>query len=187
MRPARAQRPLHRCSGRRTVGCPEAVLAGIYRIREPQMTTNMCINARDAMPKGGEVPGPGVDPLKYQTPAAATARGAAPAAANRDASTSNEMLTLKIRYKEPTGTESKLLSFPLTDRGGQFARATQDFRFAASVAEFGMILRDSSYRGKASISDVLDNAQGSKGADRNGYRQEFINLVSRARTIRGIE
>src|SRR6185369_3925285 len=60
----------------------------------------------EIVPRGSEVPGPNVDPLKYQTPA--TARGAAPAA-NRDAA-SNETLTLKIRYKEPTGTESKLIS-----------------------------------------------------------------------------
>ncbi len=136
----------------------------------------------EIVPRGGDVPGPNVDPLKYQIPAAD--RAVAPAA-NRNAS--NEMLTLKIRYKEPTGTESKLISLPLVDRKTQFSRASADFRFAASVAEFGMILRDSPYRGKASISDVLENAQGSKGTDRNGYRQEFIGLVSRARTIRGIE
>jgi Ca-activated chloride channel family protein len=98
-----------------------------------------------------------------------------------------ETLTLKIRYKDPDGTESKLLSLPLTDREGAFSKASADFRFAASVAEFGMILRDSPYRGKASVGDVIENAQASKGSDRNGYRQEFIGLVQKARQLRGRE
>jgi Ca-activated chloride channel family protein len=133
----------------------------------------------EIVPRGGSVPGPDIDPLKYQTPAPA------PAAATRNGST--ETLTLKIRYKDPDGTESKLLSLPLTDREGTFSKASADFRFAASVAEFGMILRDSPYRGKASVGEVIENAQASKGSDRNGYRQEFIGLVQRARQLRGRE
>jgi Ca-activated chloride channel family protein len=135
----------------------------------------------EIVPKGGAIPGPDVDPLKYQTPAQAPA----PAAQARNGST--ETLTLKIRYKDPDGTESKLLSLPLTDREGTFSKASADFRFAASVAEFGMILRDSPYRGKASVGEVIENAQASKGSDRNGYRQEFIGLVQRARQLRGRE
>ena len=96
------------------------------------------------------------------------------------------MLNLKIRYKDPNGTESKLLSLPLVDREANFSRASADFRFAASVAEFGMILRDSPYRGNATVSEILENAQASKGQDRNGYRQEFVGLVQRARTLRGL-
>jgi Ca-activated chloride channel family protein len=119
------------------------------------------------------VPGPSVDPLKYQTPAQASA------ARNN----STETLTLKIRYKEPDGTESKLLSFPLVDREAAFSKATADFRFAAAVAQFGMILRDSPYRGNSTLANVQDTAQGSKGQDRNGYRQEFIELVKRARSM----
>ena len=134
----------------------------------------------EIVPKGGAIPGPDVDPLKYQTPAAAPA----PAAKDRNGST--ETLTLKIRYKDPDGTESKLLSLPLTDREATFSKASVDFRFAASVAEFGMILRDSPYRGKASVGEVLENAQASRGQDRNGYRQEFIQLVQRSRSILGV-
>jgi Ca-activated chloride channel family protein len=135
----------------------------------------------EIVPRGGSVPGPDIDPLKYQTPAQAPA----PAPQARNGST--ETLTLKIRYKDPDGTESKLLSLPLTDREGTFSKASADFRFAASVAEFGMILRDSPYRGKASVGEVIENAQASKGSDRNGYRQEFIGLVQRARQLRGRE
>jgi Ca-activated chloride channel family protein len=129
----------------------------------------------EIVPRGGSVPGPSVDPLKYQTPV----QTPAPAARNN----SNETLTLKIRYKDPDGTESKLLSFPLVDRAGPFSKASVDFRFAASVAEFGMILRDSPYRGNATLADALDMAQGSKGPDRTGYRQEFIQLVQKARSL----
>jgi Ca-activated chloride channel family protein len=129
----------------------------------------------EIVPRGGSVPGPGVDPLKYQTPV----QTPAPVVRNN----SNETLTVKIRYKDPDGTESKLLSFPLVDREAQFSKASTDFRFAASVAEFGMILRDSPYRGNATLADALDMAQGSKGPDRTGYRQEFIQLVQKARSL----
>ena len=93
------------------------------------------------------------------------------------------MLTLKIRYKDPDGTTSKLLDVPLSDRGGAFLNASQDFRFAASVAAFGMILRDSPYKGDVSLDTVMGMAQQSRGADRGGYREEFISLVRRARAL----
>ena len=116
-----------------------------------------------------------MDPLKYQEqPAPPPARNA-----------SNETLTVKIRYKEPAGTESKLLSFPLVDREQTFARAGADFRFAAAVASFGMILRDSPYKGTATFDSVLGIAEDSLGSDRNGYRREFLQLAQRARAIRG--
>jgi Ca-activated chloride channel family protein len=134
----------------------------------------------EIIPRGGAVPGPDVDPLKYQP-------AATPAPVPQPRNISGETLTLKIRYKDPDGTESKLISLPLTDREGTFSKATADFRFAASVAEFGMILRNSPYRGKASVGEVIENAQASKGSDRNGYRQEFIQLVQRARSLRGLE
>jgi Ca-activated chloride channel family protein len=121
-----------------------------------------------------EIAVPGVDPLKYQTPAAPVR------SSSRD---TRETLTLKIRYKDPDGSQSKLLEVPLVDAGRSFSSASTDYRFAASVAAFGMILRDSPYKGNASLGAVLDMAEGSRGADRNGYRQEFIGLVNRARTL----
>ena len=80
-----------------------------------------------------------------------------------------------------------MLSLPLTDREGTFSKASADFRFAASVAEFGMILRNSPYRGNATVGEVIENAQASRGSDKNGYRQEFIQLVQKARQLRGRE
>ena len=125
----------------------------------------------EIVPRGVAIDAPGIDPLKYQQPAAA------PPARNA----SNETLTVKVRYKEPAGSDSKVLEFPLVDREQTFARASSDFRFAAAVASFGMILRDSPYKGTSTIDSVLSMAEDSIGADKNGYRQEFLQLVRRAR------
>ena len=94
---------------------------------------------------------------------------------------SEEMLTLKLRYKEPEKDESKLLTFPFIDSGNSFADASVDFRFAASVASFGMILRDSDYRGDSTVDSVLTSAEEAQGPDEFGYRKEFIELVKKYR------
>ena len=73
---------------------------------------------------------------------------------------------------------------PLIDRGVGFSNASADFRFASAVAGFGMILRDSAYKGSATLDWVLATAQNSRGVDKNGYRQEFISLVQRAMQVR---
>jgi len=92
---------------------------------------------------------------------------------------------VKIRYKDPTASDSKLLVFPLIDREQPFARATPDFRFAAAVASFGMILRDSPYKGTSTLDSVLSIAEDGIGSDRSGYRREFMQIVQQARQIRG--
>jgi Ca-activated chloride channel family protein len=73
---------------------------------------------------------------------------------------------------------------PLIDRGAGFSNASPDFRFASAVAGFGMILQNSAYKGSATLDWVLATAQNSRGADKNGYREEFIRLVQRAIQIR---
>jgi Ca-activated chloride channel family protein len=100
-----------------------------------------------------------------------------------DAKQKQEMLTVKLRYKEPDGKQSREVEYATVDRGTTFASASADTRFAAAVAEFGMILRESSYRGKASIDHVIDTASGAKGTDANGYRAEFVQL---AETCKGL-
>ena len=92
----------------------------------------------------------------------------------RDAARSPELLYVKIRYKEPDGLESRLFDHAVLDRG---SRPSHDFRFAASVAAFGMILRDSEHRGTATIDDVLALAERSLGEDEEGYRAEFVRMV----------
>lgn len=125
----------------------------------------------ELVPPGVDISIPGVDPLKYQTPAKTVP------------SSSRETLTLKIRYKDPEGSQSKLLEVPLVDSGKTFSAASTDFRFAASVAGFGMILRDSPYKGNLSLDGVNEMATAAKGPDRNGYRGEFIGLVRQARSL----
>jgi Ca-activated chloride channel family protein len=111
-------------------------------------------------------PARGTDPLRYQQP-----RGPTGAAA------SGELLTVKLRYKAPDGDVSRLLVHPLHDRGGALVSASRDFRFAAAVAEWGMLLRGSRFRGAASYGAVADLARGALGEDRGGYRGEFLRLV----------
>jgi Ca-activated chloride channel family protein len=121
---------------------------------------------------------PPVDPLKYQqVPKPA-------AGAIRSGNQSDEMLTVKLRYKKPDGDKSELMEQGLVDKGAQFAQASPDLKFAAAVAEFGMILRDSNYKGNGTLSAVLAWAQEGKGADTNGYRAGFIGLVRKARAVR---
>ncbi len=115
---------------------------------------------------------PAVDPLKYQAPATAAA-----------ASSSAQMLTVKLRHKEPAGDESKLAERTLMDEGASFAQASADFRFVAAVAEFGMILRASPHKGSGTFSAVLDWALEAKGSDATGYRAGFVELVRKAQGL----
>ena len=120
---------------------------------------------------------PPVDPLKYQGEAA-------PSSAFRGAKRpQGELLTVKLRYKEPEGETSKLLERPFVDDGEVFANAAPDFKFAAAVAEFGMILRQSEFKGQGSLGAVAEWAQEGKGADANGYRAGFLELVRKAQRL----
>ena len=93
---------------------------------------------------------------------------------------SSELLTVRVRYKLPTGSESRLLSRPVTDRN---AEPDEDFRFASAVAGFAMLLRDSEHRGTASFERVIALARGARGSDVEGYRAEFVGLVETARDL----
>ena len=126
----------------------------------------------ELVPKGQNVDVPRVDPLKYQKPGQKT----------RDAER-GETLTLKLRYKQPDGDTSHLLTFPVKDKGGRFADASPDFRFAAGVAAFGMVLRESEHKGDADFDLVLKLAEEGKGRDAFGYRGEFIGLVRSAKAL----
>lgn len=94
-----------------------------------------------------------------------------------------ELLTLRLRYKEPEQNESRLLEFAAKDSGVRFDQASTEFRFAASVAAFGMVLRDSSGRGSATLAAVEEYAAGTVGKDVNGHRAEFLDLVRRAKSL----
>ena len=122
----------------------------------------------------GTIPRPVVDPLKYQVSAKpAPTRNSAGAA-------SKELLTVKIRYKAPEGDVSRKQDFPLIDTGADFSKADGEFQFAAAVAAWGMLLRDSPHKGSATFEQVLGWAENGLGDDAGGYRAEFIQLVRRS-------
>jgi Ca-activated chloride channel family protein len=130
----------------------------------------------ELIPAGSDsqtMPARDVDPLAYQKKGGLT-----------DAAKSRELLRLKIRYKEPEGDVSRPQEWPIEDRGAMTTdENSDDFRFAAAVAELGMILRGSPHKGEASLDDVLRLAESGRGNDRFGYRAEFISLVHKARGL----
>jgi Ca-activated chloride channel family protein len=96
----------------------------------------------------------------------------------------DEFLTVKVRYKLPHETESELLEYPVAEDSVKPAgEETLDFRFAASVTGFGMLLRDSPYKGTATFSSVINMAQNAIGPDKYNYRADFVELVKKAKTI----
>jgi Ca-activated chloride channel homolog len=125
----------------------------------------------EVVPVGKTVALPNVDPLKYQTPAS-------------EVSSSPELLTTKLRYKFPDSDNSQLMSLPFVDRGATFASANSDFKFIAAVASFGMLLRDSEYKGSSTFDLVSQWAN--QGVDGSEYRDEFIELVEVARELKTI-
>ena len=62
-------------------------------------------------------------------------------------------------------------------------KASDDFRFASAVAEFGLLLRDSPYKGNARFDAVIERANGAIGADPNGHRKEFVDLARKAKGL----
>ena len=122
----------------------------------------------------------GAEPLKYQPPQSKPA----PAVPLVDGEMSRELLTVKLRWKKPEGDVSTLDEVPLVDRGGALEQASADLRFAGAVAAFGMVLRNSEYKGEATLPLVAKIAAGALGPDRGGYRAEFLDLVRKAETLR---
>jgi len=107
-----------------------------------------------------------VDKLKYQGNTMTT-----------KAQTTDEMLTLKLRYKQPDGTKSQLLTTTVNQQATVFPETSESFRFSAVVAQFGMLLRNSEFKGSTSTAQIIEIAQKAKGKDTEGYRHEFIRLV----------
>jgi Ca-activated chloride channel family protein len=112
-----------------------------------------------------------VDPLRYQRPVRASRRARG-----------DEVAFVKVRYKQPRGTESRLLEHPVV-MGGD--RTSADFDFAAAVAGFGMLLRESEHRGSVSVDQVLALAEAGCREDRDGLRRGFLELVQAYRGLAG--
>ena len=126
----------------------------------------------EVVPFGQKFENPGVDPLKYQQPVKPS-----------EMAGSNELMTVKLRYKEPSQNQSKLVSVSLADSRAKLDAASDNFKFASAVAAFGMLLRDSKYKADASYNKVIELARASLGADPQGYRSEFIQLAETARML----
>lgn len=97
----------------------------------------------------------------------------------------NEIVEVRLRYKDPKAEKSKeickVVSYESVVKRGK--KLTDDFYFAAAVAEFGMICRDSEYKGSATIESLLELAENGLGEDEGGYRSEFINMVEDYREL----
>jgi Ca-activated chloride channel family protein len=95
----------------------------------------------------------------------------------------NELLFIKFRAKAPNGTESTETSEPVAFNEIPAARTSADFRFASSVVEFCLLLRDSAFKGKADFGALRTRAAGALGSDEEGFRKEFLALADKAREL----
>jgi len=110
-----------------------------------------------------------IDPLKYQQPTKVAAN--------------DDLLTVKLRYKQPDKDESKLVEIPVPYNEIDMAQTSEAYMFSASVAELGLLLRESAYKANASFSSVIELANKGTGNDRNGYRAEYISLVKKVQHL----
>ncbi|GAE90450.1 vWA domain-containing protein [Acetivibrio straminisolvens] len=117
-------------------------------------------------PVDSEFEVPGVDELKYQ---------------KSQLIDSNEVATVKIRYKKPESDTSELLSKTVLEEDE--GKVSENLKFAAAVAEFGLLLRESKYKGNSSYDRVLQVAKQYADSDEEGYRNEFVKLVEKAKRI----
>ncbi len=113
-----------------------------------------------------------VDRLKYQK------------VANISENNPEDLLTVKLRYKNPDGDESRKITIEVPDGNQHWELASDNFRLAAAVAEFGMMLRNSEFKSKASYEQALLITKTAKGIDENGYRTELANLIKAAKNLR---
>ena len=107
-----------------------------------------------------------------------------PAEVKADARISNELLTVHLRYKAPEGHKSTPIDHPVADDVKDLGRASADTKFAAAVAEFGMLLRGSRFVGQGNLDAVLELARANLGPDPSGRRHEFVELVEKAKALR---
>ena len=124
----------------------------------------------EVVPAGAQVPRGEGDPLRYQP------QSDDPPLSDFD----DEIMFVKVRYKDPDGSRSKLLEQSVADHPGS---PSSDFRFAAAVAGFGMLLQESEHAGGLTLRDVVRIAEEGKGEDPRGYRGEFIRLVETTRDL----
>ena len=113
-----------------------------------------------------------VDPLRYQ------------ASVKKESSIAkNELMNIKFRYKKPDGNTSKLIEHAVKETDVAISNTSNNFRFAAAVAEFGMLLRKSEFKQQSSFDSAWKLAKNAMGNDTEGYRAEFLKLLKNAQSI----
>jgi len=129
----------------------------------------------EIIPAGSDEEIPESDELKYQT-----------TEVSAEAYKSDELVTVKLRYKLPKEDESTLLKTTISEtKMVPFAESSENIRFASSVAELGLLLRNSKFKGRSSFESLIQRARESKGEDKNGYREEFIKIAEKAEKLKG--
>jgi len=131
----------------------------------------------ELVPAGSRESVPAVDPLKYQQTVSIE---------ESEPNTSGEYLTIKVRYKKPDGNKSMLLEKPVMQYINDLEDASDNLRFAAAVSEFGMILRNSEFKGNATLESASTLAKSGRGEDEDGYRSELIRLINTVKGMNGL-
>ena len=126
----------------------------------------------EIIPANRNTENPAVDPLKYQSERNKTA-----------AAGFGEIATVKIRYKKPDGFVSKLLIWPVSSATIPYEASSENVRFASAASMFGMILRDSKFKGSSNYNLIIEIAEKARQTDPHGYRAEFISLVKKAKSL----
>jgi Ca-activated chloride channel homolog len=129
------------------------------------------VNANERLGQAGE------NELRYGKKKADPVAAPGPA---DDTPLSRELLTVKLRYKQPEGDTSKLLTFPLLNQNVEFSNADRDFQWAASMAQFGMLLRNSRFKGDATWSSLTRMVDNAAGVNPDANRQECIDMIRNA-------
>jgi len=96
-----------------------------------------------------------------------------------------DIATLRLRYKQPSGSTSELITASANDAGRNIHEASSDLQFAAAIAEFGMLLKGSKYQGTATYADALALARAARGVDLDGTREEVLRMLETSRTLKG--
>jgi Ca-activated chloride channel family protein len=129
----------------------------------------------ELVPAGSDETGPSVDPLKYQVLKHTDIQ---------KNTISSECLTIKLRYKKPDGQTSMLLEKSVEGLVTEIDKASDNLIFAAAVSEFGMILRNSEFKGTATLEGAAKLARSGRGEDEDGYRSELIRLINTVKDLR---
>jgi Ca-activated chloride channel family protein len=118
----------------------------------------------ELVPPGKETDLPRIEPYKYQL-------------APTSSAASDESFNVRLRYKRPDQDKSLRLEYGVVDKGQSLGAASDDLKFACAVAGFGMLLRDSPYKGNLTYAAVREIAGPTLSRDGSGYRKEFMELV----------